>query len=143
MTKVALAVLIQFPFHLNGISGLDLDPDPSQEVTDPNNIHIRHFWKINPTSRKSNPPLSSQKNPHRKPSTSLRRLHPCWYLFMSKTCPVLTDQLKDWLVKQQGYKTKVSQPAPELLRLTNGLVTRDFLLQVSTSSIIWIDWFVN
>ena len=33
-------------------------------------------------------------------------------------------------MKPQGHKAKVSQLAPDLLRLTNGLVTRDFLLQV-------------
>ena len=36
-------------------------------------------------------------------------------------------------MKQQGHLAKVAQPAPDLLRMTNGLVTRDFLLQVSTS----------
>ena len=37
-------------------------------------------------------------------------------------------------MKQQGHEAKASQPAPDLLRLTNGLVTRDFLLQVPTLS---------
>ena len=37
-------------------------------------------------------------------------------------------------MKEQNHKAKVSQPAPDLLRLTNGLVTRDFLLQVPISS---------
>ena len=35
-------------------------------------------------------------------------------------------------MKQQGHLAKVYQPAPDLVRLTNGLVTRDFLLQVPT-----------
>ena len=34
--QVTLALLIQFTYHLKGMSGLDLDPDPSQEVTGSN-----------------------------------------------------------------------------------------------------------
>ena len=69
--QVTLAVLIQFAYHLNGISGLDLDPDPSQEVTDPNKIHIfRHCWRINPATRicnssrrKSGAPRAAKRSP--------------------------------------------------------------------------------
>ena len=70
-SQVMLAVLIQFAYHLNGISGLDLDPDPSQEVTDPNNIHIfRYCWRINPAARicnsshrKSGAPWAAKRTP--------------------------------------------------------------------------------
>ena len=62
MTKVALAVLIQFPFHLNGISGLDLDPDPSQEVTDPNNI-LDIFGKSIQHLENPTPPQALKRTP--------------------------------------------------------------------------------